>query len=197
MTIHPHGIFYAQEMDGAYKGKYTDPGGFVQPGEEFTYIWDARPGTEGIWLYHDHGPMDPIPLYKGLMGPLIIRDPAKPRPDVEYFIFMHALQPVATTSAAVRVHERPRLRGQHADARVEGGRPGRVPRHRARQRLPHVPHPRPPLGGPGRDVIDTKTMGPGDSFTLEFVEDNPGRWFYHCHVFSHLHMGMNGWYLVS
>jgi FtsP/CotA-like multicopper oxidase with cupredoxin domain len=28
------------------------------------------------------------------------------------------------------------------------------------------------------------------------VEDNPGRWFYHCHVFSHLHMGMNGWYLV-
>ena len=30
VTIHPHGIFYAQEMDGAYKGKYTDPGGFVQ-----------------------------------------------------------------------------------------------------------------------------------------------------------------------
>ena len=50
-------------------------------------------------------------------------------------------------AAAVRVHERPCLRGQHADARVEGGRPGRLPRDRARQRLPHVPHPRPPLGG--------------------------------------------------
>jgi len=46
-------------------------------------------------------------------------------------------------------------------------------------------------------VIDTKTMGPGESFTFEFTENDPGRWFYHCHVFSHLHMGMNGWYIVS
>src|SRR3954451_5099406 len=47
VTMHPHGVFYSEEMDGAYKGKYTDPGGFVQPGQTFTYIWDARPGTEG------------------------------------------------------------------------------------------------------------------------------------------------------
>ena len=45
--------------------------------------------------------------------------------------------------------------------------------------------------------IDNETLGPGDSITASFVEDNPGRWFYHCHVFSHLHTGMNGWYLVS
>ncbi len=25
VTIHPHGILYSQEMDGAYKGRYTDP----------------------------------------------------------------------------------------------------------------------------------------------------------------------------
>ena len=55
-------------MDGAYKGKYTDPGGFVKPGKTFQYVWDARPGTEGVWPYHDHGPMDPVPLYKGLFG---------------------------------------------------------------------------------------------------------------------------------
>ena len=30
VTMHPHGIFYADEMDGGYKGKFTDPGGFVQ-----------------------------------------------------------------------------------------------------------------------------------------------------------------------
>ena len=46
-------------------------------------------------------------------------------------------------------------------------------------------------------MVDNQTLGPGDSFTAAFVEDNPGRWFYHCHVFSHLHEGMNGWYLVS
>jgi FtsP/CotA-like multicopper oxidase with cupredoxin domain len=198
VTMHPHGIFYSEEMDGAYKGKYTDPGGFVQPGRTFTYIWNARPGTEGIWLYHDHGPMDPIPVYKGLMGPLIIRDPSKPRPNREFFIMMHSLQPVAT--------------GLSQQFGCINGRAyaGNTPTLKARvgQRVAfhvialdndfHTFH----IHGhrwtdPDGTVIDTKTFGPGESATLEFVEDNPGRWFYHCHVFSHLHMGMNGWYIVS
>ena len=46
-------------------------------------------------------------------------------------------------------------------------------------------------------VIDNHTLGPADVTSFSIVEDNPGRWFYHCHVFSHLHMGMNGWYVVS
>ena len=33
--------------------------------------------------------------------------------------------------------------------------------------------------------------------TARFVEDNPGRWLYHCHVFSHQDAGMAGWYLVE
>jgi FtsP/CotA-like multicopper oxidase with cupredoxin domain len=45
-------------------------------------------------------------------------------------------------------------------------------------------------------VIDNKTFGPGDSFRFRYVEDNPGRWLYHCHVFSHLHE-MSGWYIVE
>ena len=198
VTMHPHGIFYSEEMDGAYKGKYTDPGGFVQPGRTFTYIWNARPGTEGLWLYHDHGPLDPVPLYKGLFGPLIIRDPSQPRPNREFFLFMHSLQPIATNLD--------RLFGcfnGHAYA-------GNTPTLRANvgQRVAfhvialdndfHTFH----LHGhrwtdADGTVIDTKTMGPGESFTFEFVENDPGRWFYHCHVFSHLHMGMNGWYIVS
>ena len=50
---------------------------------------------------------------------------------------------------------------------------------------------------PDGRIVDNKTFGPADSFRFEFVEDNPGRWFYHCHVFQHLHQGMNGWYVVS
>ena len=26
---------------------------------------------------------------------------------------------------------------------------------------------------------------------------NPGRWLYHCYVFSHQDVGMAGWYLVE
>jgi FtsP/CotA-like multicopper oxidase with cupredoxin domain len=29
------------------------------------------------------------------------------------------------------------------------------------------------------------------------VEDNPGRWLYHCHVLSHQDQGMAGWYIVE
>jgi manganese oxidase len=198
VTMHPHGVFYAAEMDGAYKGKYTDPGGFVQPGRTFTYIWDARPGTEGIWMYHDHGPMDPVPLYKGLFGPLIVRDPSRPRRDVEFFLFMHSLQPIATNLS--------KLFGCFNGRAYAGNTP--TLRARVGQRVAfhvialdndfHTFH----IHGhrwtdADGTVIDNTTLGPGDSYTLEFVEDNPGRWFYHCHVFSHLHMGMNGWYIVS
>src|SRR5919204_300876 len=91
-----NGVFYANEMDGAYKGKFTDPGGFVQRGRRFTYVWEARPGTAGTWLYHDHGPMDPVPLYKGLFGPMIIRDTSNPRADREFFVGFHTFPPVAT-----------------------------------------------------------------------------------------------------
>ncbi|MGZ4313039.1 MAG: multicopper oxidase domain-containing protein [Solirubrobacteraceae bacterium] len=46
-------------------------------------------------------------------------------------------------------------------------------------------------------IIDNRVLGPADVTSFTIVEDNPGRWFYHCHVFSHLHMGMNGWYIVT
>ncbi len=197
-TIHPHGIRYSVEMDGAYKGKYTDPSGFVQPGEEFQYIWEATEGTEGFWLYHDHGPADPVPVYKGLFGPMLVRPAGAPRPDKEFFCFFHNWQPVATGLSSVFYC-------------VNGkAYPGNTPTFKANvgDRVAwyvcgidndfHTFH----IHGhrwedPSGQVIDNVVLGPGDTYVAEYTEDNPGRWFYHCHVFSHLHGGMNGWYLVD
>ena len=198
VTMHPHGIFYADEMDGSYKGKFTDPGGFVQTNRTFTYVWEAREGTEGTWLYHDHGPMDPLPVFKGLFGPLVIRKPGEPRPEAEFFLGFHTWDPTITG-----------LKGTYA---CINGRAyaGNTPTLEAKvgQRVAfhvygmdnffHTFH----LHGhrwtePDGRIADNKTFGPADSFRVEFTEDNPGRWFYHCHVFQHLHMGMNGWYVVS
>ncbi len=50
---------------------------------------------------------------------------------------------------------------------------------------------------PDGTMEDNRTFGPGDSFRIRWIEENPGRWLYHCHVFSHLHAGMSGWYLVE
>ena len=40
--------------------------------------------------------------------------------------------------------------------------------------------------------VDTPTVGPNETITARFVEDNPGRWLYHCHVFSHQDAGHGG-----
>ena len=106
------------------------------------------PETEGAWFYHDHGPMDPLPLYKGLLGPMIIRDPSKPQPDKEFFTAFHSFQPAATgldrpfycINGRSYAGNTPTLQAQRRRRR-------RLPRLRDRRRLPHLPHPRPPLAG--------------------------------------------------
>ncbi len=209
VTIHPHGIFYAEEMDGAYKGRFTTPGGFVQTNRTFTYVWEARADSVGTWLYHDHGPMDPLPLYRGLFGPLVVRDPSAPNPpDREFFLVMHTLSPVVThlrdqfacINGRAYAGNTPTLRARvgqrvafHVIALDDAFHTFHIHGHRWADTSGFGTEGNP---GAGKSV-DTKTLGPGESFTFELVEDNPGRWFYHCHVFSHLHMGMNGWYIVS
>jgi FtsP/CotA-like multicopper oxidase with cupredoxin domain len=199
VTIHPHGVQYSIEMDGAYKGKYTDPGGFVQQGETYQYVWEATEETIGEWLYHDHGPLDPVPLYKGLFGPLIVRPKGAAKPDKEFFVAFHSFQPVATgldqvfwcVNGKAYTGNTPTFRarvGQSVTWRVyaidNDFHTFHVHGHRWKD----------PNGG---KVIDNVTLGPGDSLSASYVEDNPGRWLYHCHVFSHLHQGMTGWYVVE
>jgi FtsP/CotA-like multicopper oxidase with cupredoxin domain len=199
VTIHPHGVQYSADQDGAYKGRYTDPGGFVQKNEKVDYTWEAIPESEGAWFYHDHGPMDPLPLYKGLFGPMIIRDPNKPRPDREFFVAFHSFQPVATglnqpfwcINGHAYAGNEQTLRANvgddvafHVYAIDDDFHTFHVHGHRWLD----------PAGG---RYIDNFTLGPGDGQTARFTEDNPGRWFYHCHVFSHLHQGMSAWYIVE
>jgi FtsP/CotA-like multicopper oxidase with cupredoxin domain len=198
VTIHPHGIRYTVEMDGAYKGKWTDPGGFVQPGESFQYVWEATEGTEGFWIYHDHGPMDPVPVYKGLFGPMIVRPAGAPRADKEFFCFFHSWQPVATgldtvfyaVNGKAYAGNTPSFKANVGDrvawyvAAIDSDfHTFHIHGHRWEDAA--------------GEIRDNVTIGPGDTYALEYVEDNPGRWFYHCHVFTHLHGGMNGWYLVG
>ena len=49
----------------------------------------------------------------------------------------------------------------------------------------------------GNSVSDNQTVGPAETITVRFKEDNPGRWLYHCHVMSHQDNGMAGFYLVT
>jgi FtsP/CotA-like multicopper oxidase with cupredoxin domain len=66
-TIHFHGVHPA-DMDGVFE--------IVDPGDEFTYEFPARP--YGMQLYHCHSTPLKKHIHKGLYGAFII-DPAKPR----------------------------------------------------------------------------------------------------------------------
>src|ERR1700741_1939130 len=82
VTVHPHGVRYNPEYDGAYLGEYTRAGGFVEPGEEFTYTWEAPPDSVGAWPYHDHGPNHTLNTIRGLFGGIVIRERGGAWPDV-------------------------------------------------------------------------------------------------------------------
>ena len=143
--------------------------------------------------------MDPLPVFKGPVraaGDPRARRAARPEARV-----LPRLPHLGTADhrpqGQLLLHQRPRLRRQHADLHAKVGQ--RVAFHvYGLDNFFHTFH----LHGhrwtdPDGTIIDNKTFGPADSFRLEFIEDNPGRWFYHCHVFKHFHMGMNGWYIVA
>ena len=197
VTMHPHGVFYTEPHDGAFKGRFSSPGGFVQPGKEWQYVWEAREGTEGFWIYHDHGPLDPLPLFKGLFGPLIVRKSGTPAPDHEFFVGMHSFQPVATGLGRPFYCLNGRsYAGNTETLRASVG--GRVAFNvYALDDAFHTFHLHGHRWEDRGKIVDNVVLGPADSLHFEFVEDNPGRWFYHCHVFSHLHQGMNGWYITG
>ncbi len=80
-TIHFHGIHPA-EMDGT---ALPENGGEVQPGDIFTYEFDAEPF--GCHLYHCHAVSLKRHIHKGLYGVFII-DPKEGRPPAKEFMMM-------------------------------------------------------------------------------------------------------------
>ena len=89
--MHPHGVKYNPEYDGAYMGEYTRAGGFVAPGEAFTYQWECTPDSVGVWPYHDHGPNHTLNTFRGLFGAIVVRPKGAKQPDRE----LHAVRPPA------------------------------------------------------------------------------------------------------
>jgi len=198
VTMHPHGVRYTPDYDGSYAGAYTRPGGFVEPGEEFTYLWEATPDSVGVWPYHDHGPNHMLNTLRGLFGAIIVRGRGAKAPDVEHVLALHQLVPSVT---GLRV-------GLHAiNGRAYAGNTPSIRTRVGQDVAVHVIgmddafHDFHIHGHRWRDAsgtfVDTPSVGPGEALTARFTEDNPGRWLYHCHVFAHQDAGMAGWYVVD
>jgi manganese oxidase len=198
VTMHPHGVKYNPEYDGAYMGEYTRAGGFIAPGESFTYQWECTPDSVGAWPYHDHGPNHTLNTFRGLFGSIVVRPRGAKWPDRVYTLFAHQLPPPVTGlertfhcfNGRAYAGSTPLLTARvgedvevHAIGMDSNFHTFHIHGHRWRDAA--------------GVYIDNPAFGPNETVTARFVEDNPGRWLYHCHVFSHQDAGMAGWYVVE
>ena len=118
VTMHPHGVKYNPEYDGAYMGEYTRAGGFIAPGRvvHLPVGVHARVGRRLAVPRprpQPHAQHVPRPVRRDH------RPPARRevRPTASYTLFAHQLPPPVTgLRAQLPLLQRPRLRRQHADA---------------------------------------------------------------------------------
>jgi hypothetical protein len=88
LSMHPHGVKYDRDGDGAYHLPNPGRGSAVGPGARYTYVWQldessgplpAEPSSKG-WLYHSHVTGD-SEVNLGLVGAIVVTDPKRARPD--------------------------------------------------------------------------------------------------------------------
>lgn len=198
VTMHPHGVKYNPEYDGAYMGEFTRAGGFIAPGETFTYQWECTPDSVGVWPYHDHGPNHTLNTFRGLFGTIIVRPKGHSWPQQVYTLHAHQFVPAVTKlertfqciNGRAYAGNTPTLRAKvgeeveiHAIGMDSNFHTFHIHGHRWKDAA-------------GVNT-DNPAFGPNEVVTARFVEDNPGRWLYHCHVFTHQDAGMAGWYMVD
>ena len=209
-TIHSHGLFVPQRMDGVppshgtahhganAAGKSAQP---VEPGESFTYEYIARPA--GTHFYHCHFNTNEH-LNRGMAGALIIL-PRVPEPEVDKDIVM-LLQEWNSRFARGGQLGGPRemydsdfftINGHSFPAtepvRAEVGEVIRL-RFINAGAQPHFMHLHGHSflvthkdGAPMAEPLemDTVAVGPGERVDIVFVANNPGEWPLHCHAAAH------------
>jgi FtsP/CotA-like multicopper oxidase with cupredoxin domain len=87
-SIHPHGVRYDKDNEGAYYPPQPGKGSWVTRSNRYIYTWKVDesagplPGESSskVWLYHSHVSADED-INRGLIGAIIIADPARARPD--------------------------------------------------------------------------------------------------------------------
>lgn len=210
-TMHPHGVRYDKRSEGAF---YVDggAGGYIEPGEEFTYVWHADEGSGPgpsdpssiVWWYHSHVD-EPMETNAGLLGPIVITaagmanaDGSPSDVDKEFVLMFFVFD-----------EDRGRERGlMHAiNGFTFANVPGLIMNNGDRVRWYVL--------GMGNEIdlhtchwhgktllcegrrTDVIELLPGSMAVGDMMADNPGTWLIHCHVADHIHAGMLALYRIE
>lgn len=134
----------------------------------------------------------------GLLGLIAITDHTTPKVDREFFLFFHDLYQDDVPSLAqdmdcfngyAYIDNTPTFTakvGEKVRWRVA-----------ALGKEFHVFHLHGHRWWDGVKWTDSQIVGPSMAITVEYTEDNPGDWLYHCHVTDHMMGGMVGRYIAE
>lgn len=187
-SMHFHGVQYRPGSDGSYVPGFSRGGDDVRVGRSFTYRLRAGRATAGAWPFHDHSSTMEASLASGLYGMLSIAGRHERRADREFVVAFSTHAGFQTINGRAFVGNTPVYKARVGEtvqwnvfAMGDAHHTFHVHGHRWRER--------------GRPM-DTKTLGPAESFRVRWREDAPGTWLYHCHVETHMAQGMIGIYRV-
>lgn len=246
-SVHPHGVFYNKDSEGAPYHDGTsgadkaDDG--VPTGGTHVYTWPVperagptdHEGSTAFWMYHSH--VDEIrDVAAGLLGPMIITRRGMARTDgsptdvdrelVAGFVEVDEnqswyvednIKTYATAPGRVKL-EKGAFRnlvatpdvGAYFRETINGYSFGHTPGYtmkvgdRVRWYLMastffelHAPHWHGNVVVANNMRTDVTALLPMGMLVADMVPDNPGTWFFHCHVSDHLRMGMQAFFTVT
>ena len=188
-SMHFHGVRYRPSSDGAFVPGFSGGDGDVKLGRSWTYRLRAGGDSIGAWPYHDHSRSMHESIEGGMWGMLSILGRHEQAPDREFVVVFAPMGRFQSIDGRAFVGNTPvftafvgqlvqwdvmAMGSEHHTFHVHG--------HRWQER--------------GTDV-DTRTVGPAESFRIRWREQDPGTWLYHCHVETHMEQGMIGIYRVA
>jgi FtsP/CotA-like multicopper oxidase with cupredoxin domain len=187
--MHFHGVEYKPSSDGAYVPGVSGPDADVKPGQSYTYKLTAGADSVGAWPYHDHGPEMEASIDGGMWGMLSILGRRERKPDREYVVVFSPMGQFQAIDGRAFVGNTPVFHSRVGDlvqwdVMAMGSEHHTFHVHGHRWLEHGVP-------------MDTKTVGPAESFRVRWREKDPGTWLYHCHVETHMAAGMIGTYQVK
>ncbi|HEV2058127.1 MAG TPA: multicopper oxidase domain-containing protein [Solirubrobacteraceae bacterium] len=188
-SMHFHGVRYPPSSDGSYVPGVSGPDGEVKPGQTWTYRLRAISKSEGVWPYHDHGPTMHHAIEEGMYGALSIIGKKDRWPDREFVVFFNSTHEFETINNRAFIRNTPTFRARVGE-RVQWDVLALGSAHHTF----HVHGHR--WVDPDRVPLDTRTLGPAESFRVGWTEREPGTWLYHCHREDHMARGMVGLYKV-
>jgi manganese oxidase len=208
VSMHAHGVSYTVASDGT---PLND--GCIPPGGSKTYVFSAHPptirpdgtiepGSAGYWHYHDHcmgSPHGTVGIDSGLFGAFIVRRQGDPLPDRPTFVVTMGPGMTIDLNQAPHTPMFVAKEGQRVEFEVIGEGDLFHSFHLHGHRWVNNRTGLPTGLDDASQVIDTRTIGPAESFGFQVVAGEgvgPGAWMYHCHVQNHSDMGMTGLFLV-